>query len=143
MKRIMWIIGTLVILAVALAAYARLAPISVTDWHVAPEVAGEETLAGSYKTQVAMEGPVNEAQAQIKAIALATPRTKVLAEDDGLITFITRSAGFGFPDFTTVAFETSGDQVTAKFYARLKIGKADMGVNKARVQSWLAQLSDN
>jgi len=137
----MWIVGLLALAALALMLYARFAPIDVTDWHVAPEVTTEETMAGGYKTTLRLEGDADQITIQLVALATATPRTSVLAQDQGLITFITRSAGFGFPDFTTVAVRQDGLETEVQFYARLKIGKADLGVNKARVQAWIAQLT--
>jgi uncharacterized protein (DUF1499 family) len=68
--------------------------------------------------------------------ALATPRTRLIAGDvtSGMLTFQTRSALWGFPDQTTVA--VTGDRLV--IYGRLRFGSADLGVNKARVENWLA-----
>ena len=73
------------------------------------------------------------------AIALATPRTLVLegSVEDGMITYITRTRVFGFPDYTTV---TQKDK-TLKFHARLRFGMKDMGVNAARGDAWIAELT--
>ena len=75
--------------------------------------------------------------ARIDAIARATPRTTVLAGSvaEGRITYVTRSRLWGFPDYTTV--ERSGDRIT--LFGRLRFGRGDMGVNRARIEGWLAQ----
>ncbi|WP_368373299.1 DUF1499 domain-containing protein [Roseovarius sp. THAF27] len=75
---------------------------------------------------------------RLDAIIRDTPRTTVLAGsvDEGMITYITRSALWGFPDYTTVARQ--GGQIV--LYGRLRFGKSDMGVNAKRLDGWLARL---
>jgi hypothetical protein len=50
-----------------------------------------------------VQGADRAALARLDEIALATPRTTRLAgsPDEGRITWITRSALWGFPDYTT------------------------------------------
>ncbi len=76
--------------------------------------------------------------AALDAIIRAEPRTHVLAGSvgEGMVTYVTRSKMFGFPDYTTV--QQRGD--TLAIHARLRYGKSDMGVNKARVERWLNAL---
>ena len=68
----------------------------------------------------------------------ATPRTQHLAGtvEEGMVTYITRSLVFGFPDYTTARLQ--GDRI--EIHSRLRFGQSDMGVNAARLESWLAQL---
>jgi len=54
----------------------------------------------------------------------------------------TRSRLWGFPDYTTVVATEHEGAPVLMIHARLRFGKADLGVNKARVQAWLAQMSD-
>ena len=54
----------------------------------------------------------------------------------GHITYITRSAVFGFPDMTTV--ERRGNQI--RMYARLRFGASDLGVNRKRLERVIATL---
>ncbi|MEM6578920.1 MAG: DUF1499 domain-containing protein [Pseudomonadota bacterium] len=120
----------------ALAAYVRLAPSDPARWHVLPEGVEEGRGAG-YALRRIEAGP--DTLATLDEIARATPRTNVLAGtvEDGTITYVTRSALMGFPDYTTVALE--GDTIT--LYARLRFGASDMGVNAARLEAWLAALA--
>jgi hypothetical protein len=141
MKIMGWIIGFVVLAAVALMLYARLGSIDAADWHTAPDVSETETLAGGFKTQVSVVGQAPDIQIQFNQIALATPRTEILAQETELVTYVTRSAAFGFPDFSTASFTQIGDETVIKIYARLKMGKADMGVNKKRVENWLSAMS--
>ena len=53
-----------------------------------------------------------------------------------MITYVTRSRVFGFPDYTTV--RQAGD--TLEIHGRLRFGESDMGVNAARVDGWLERL---
>lgn len=55
----------------------------------------------------------------------------------GMVTYITRSKFWGFPDYATIW--VSGDDLIV--YSRLRFGRGDMGVNKARVEDWLLQLA--
>ena len=79
-----------------------------------------------------------EGLARLDAIIRATPRTKVLAGAvaEGMITYVSRTRWMGFPDYTTV--QRDGDVL--KIYGRLRFGRSDLGVNKARVEGWLAAL---
>ncbi|WP_281967394.1 DUF1499 domain-containing protein [Roseovarius nanhaiticus] len=127
-----WIILIILLAVVALLAWIRLAPDDTARWHKLPEVAGNKDLEGGVMRRV--QGDL----AALDAIIRAEPRTQVLAGsvEEGMVTYITRSRVFGFPDYTTVA-QRGGDLV---IHARLRYGKSDMGVNKARVERWLAAM---
>jgi uncharacterized protein (DUF1499 family) len=75
---------------------------------------------------------------RLDVIIRATPRTHVLAgtPESGMITYVTRSAVFGFPDYTTL--RRAGDQL--EIYGRLRFGKSDLGVNATRIDGWLMRL---
>lgn len=136
MKVVIWL-GVLILLVAAnFAAWVRFAPSDPARWHVPPQVTEDEDLTGGVKRRVAGVGP--EALRRFDAIARATPRTQVLAGSvaDGMVTYITRSALWGFPDYTTVAQE--GEDLA--IHGRLRFGTSDMGVNRARVDRWIAAL---
>lgn len=125
---------------VAFALYVRLAPSDPARWHVAPEATGPwgEVTAGEGWASLRLQGDATDLLARLDAIALATPRTTRLAGsvDAGRITWITRSALWGFPDYTTAEVRTDG----LYLYARNRFGRGDMGVNAARLRDWLARL---
>jgi uncharacterized protein (DUF1499 family) len=77
--------------------------------------------------------------ARLAAIAEATPRTRLLAGSvaSGRITWITRSAVFGFPDYTTAGL-AAGPKLC--LHARLRFGRDDFGVNEARLRRWIDAL---
>ncbi|MGJ8604662.1 MAG: DUF1499 domain-containing protein [Marivita sp.] len=129
------IFWALVLIVVGGLAWVRLAPSDPTVWHVDPKVTAEQDLAGGVRRRIpAQDGTF----AALERIILATPRTEVLAGsvEEGKVTYITRSQWMGFPDYTTVMRNDS----VLELHARLRFGQSDMGVNKARVDGWLARL---
>lgn len=79
----------------------------------------------------------------VKRVALAEPRTELVAEDRAArqLTLIQRSKTFRFPDYITVeAVPLAAGQTALAIYSRAKYGIRDFGVNRARVERWLAAL---
>jgi Protein of unknown function (DUF1499) len=68
--------------------------------------------------------------------------TSVLIPEDGRgqITFVQRTARMRYPDIITVQVLAADAGATHAIYSRSVYGHGDMGVNKARITSWLAQL---
>jgi hypothetical protein len=144
---------------VAFAAYVRLAPSDSTRWHIDP-LAGLPgggalqmsrlgsppeivTTLNSAAAMVEAQGPDWSSLARLDEIALATPRTTRLAgsPEEGRITWVTRSALWGFPDYTTaqaITHDVATSGVT--IFARSRFGRSDLGVNAARLKAWLSQL---
>lgn len=122
----------LLLVAVGAMAWIRLAADDVARWHQLPAEVHDRDMDGGVMRVVTGD------LADLDRIIRAEPRTQVLAGsvDEGLITYVTRSKVFGFPDYTTVA-QRGGDLAV---HARLRYGRSDMGVNKARVERWLAAL---
>ena len=143
------VIGTAFAIMAALGplAYIRLAP-SDASWHVIPANVPMSTRPNhwlvspnSYDQPVMILAPPDAVAARLAAIAMATPRTKLLAGQGRHTTWITRSAIMGYPDYTTVliAPTATGSEVT--IYARSRFGHSDFGVNRTRVEGWLSQLT--
>lgn len=116
----------------ALMGYVRLAPSDPARWHVLPKGVEEGTGAGYALRRIA-GGP--DTLSALDEIARNTPRTRRLAGsvEEGMITYVTRSALMGFPDYTTLALD--GEDIV--IYARLRFGQSDLGVNAARLEAWL------
>lgn len=138
------IVFFLVMGAVVLAGLCvRLAPADPATWHVLPDWQVDRDLAGGAFRVISAN---QEDLARLHAIALATPRTRLLAgsveepvaEAFGVrrATYETRSLFFGFPDYTTVELQDG----RLRIFARLRFGKSDMGVNRKRLDRWLAAL---
>ncbi|WP_170774445.1 DUF1499 domain-containing protein [Ruegeria lacuscaerulensis] len=131
-KMVVWV---LVGAVVALWVYIRLAPSDPAQWHIPLTATADTNMQGGV-IRIVETGP--EGLARLDDIAQATPRTTVLAGsvNEGMITYITRSKVIGFPDYTTV--QQDGD--TLRIHARLRFGRSDFGVNRDRVDEWLAAL---
>jgi len=116
--------------------WVRLAPSDPARWHVSSGDAGNRDFAGAIiRTVEATSGDLS----RLDRIIRATPRTSVLAgtPEEGIITYITRSGVWGFPDYTTI--ESRNGKLV--IHARLRFGSSDMGVNRARVGGWLDALA--
>ncbi|MFB9148187.1 DUF1499 domain-containing protein [Roseovarius ramblicola] len=115
-------------------AFIRLAPSDPARWHQMPETVGNRDIEGGAMRRA--EGDL----AALDAIVRDTPRTRVLAGsvDQGMVTYVTRSRVFGFPDYTTV--RQDGEML--EIYGRLRFGRSDMGVNAGRIDGWLGRLAE-
>lgn len=128
--------------AVAGLAYVRFAPTDAARWHgvdLPQGKAGDFTAEGSFT--VVRDAPDAAAQLhRLDTIIRDTPRTSRIAGsvESGRITYVTRSKTIGFPDFTTVG--TGPNNASLSIHGRLRFGRSDVGVNKARIEGWLAQL---
>ena len=144
---------------VAFGAYVRLAPSDPAVWHVNPLmdlaiVNGRAsraigapdaitTTANSALAVVRVPGRPQGVLEHLDRIALATPRTTRLAgsPEEGLITWVTRSALWGFPDYSTAEAGLSDVATTDMvIFARSRFGRSDRGVNAARLRDWLSRL---
>ena len=134
------ILTILAVLTLALMAYVRLAPSSVDRWHRMPESTGpgDYPTEGSFRAERRITSTPHEVLTALEQRALATPRTTLLAggANEGMITFVTRTRLMGFPDYTTVAVHSD----LLVIYGRLRFGRSDLGVNRARVLGWLDTL---
>jgi len=80
--------------------------------------------------------------ARLHAVALAETRVEVVAgaPDDLFVTYVQRSAVFGFPDYVSVRAVVLGEGASLAIWSRARYGHSDLGVNRARVERWLAAL---
>ncbi len=130
--KILMIAGVLLVLFAGLSAYVRLAPVDLPM--ETQKYTSDTELAGGFVAVREFTEDVSAVLARLTQVALATPRTKVVAQDP--LTFVTRSRGFGFPDVTQVTVMEN----TLTIHAHSVYGKSDLGVNKARVLAWLDAL---
>jgi uncharacterized protein (DUF1499 family) len=134
------ILGALVLATLALGAWVRLSPSDPARWHGDPAqgAAGDN----SHVARAFLPEPPEAALAAFDAVALAEPRTQRLAGSvaEGRVTYVTRSAVWGFPDYTTVAAEAAEGGAWLVIHARARYGRSDLGVNAGRVGRWLVAL---
>lgn len=135
MGKIMIFVWVLLAACVVVIGFIRLAPVDPFDWNTQPELSEDKAFRGGV-FKVVRAGP--DALQQFNQIATSAPRTKLLAGsvEDGMATYVTRTKVIGFPDYTTA--RQDGDLL--KVYARLRFGRSDLGVNKARIDRWLSQM---
>ena len=81
--------------------------------------------------------------AAIRAVAAAQPRTYLAAQYPERLQadWVARSAAFNFPDLILVQVLPAGPGAsTLVIYSRSVYGRSDLGVNLARIRTWLAAL---
>lgn len=135
MGKLMILLWVLVAVVVVVLGYIRLAPSDPLTWHMMPETTTEREFGNGLVRQVEA-GP--DGLAKLDRIMAESPRSKWLAGSvqDGMVTYVSRSAIMGYPDYTTVRQE--GEVLT--IYARARFGRSDFGVNRTRVQRWVDAL---
>lgn len=147
-RMLIWILVLVLLAGAAFAAYVRLAPSDPAVWQVDPTTVTPPN-SPNYALLKPGEGddPVFAVTpaaliAALNTVALATPRVTVLAgsEEAGEITYIARSALWGFPDYVSVKTVPAGDGAQVAIFSRSRYGYSDMGVNAARLSSWMAAL---
>ncbi|GGL74370.1 DUF1499 domain-containing protein [Wenxinia marina] len=118
-----------------LGGWVRLAPEDAARFHVAgpPRPVGDYPAEGGF--EVRRPAPP-DALARLARVAEAEPRTHRAAGSpkEGMVTWISRSRLWGFPDYTTAWIDEAGNLAV---HGRLRFGKGDMGVNRERVTRWL------
>ncbi len=130
-----WLV-VLVVLVVGLAAWVRLAPSSPDRWHTPVNGTDSKDFKAGALRVIPGDAQV---MVSLDRIILATPRTRLLAGRvaEGRVTYVTRSKLWGFPDYTTVELRDG----TIAILGRLRFGRSDMGVNRARIEGWLNALA--
>lgn len=133
---------------VAAFVYVRLAPHDAAAVHVQaePRAPGDYPAAGGFIAVRQITASPEDVLQALTQVAMETDRTVALmgTVDAGMVTFVTRSKVMGFPDYTTVSIIPAGTIDNAgsllMIEGRLRYGKSDLGVNKARIEGWLAAL---
>ncbi|WP_343115765.1 DUF1499 domain-containing protein [Ostreiculturibacter nitratireducens] len=147
-------VGLLAFMAVVMA-YVRLAPSDPARWHRPIHPAGSvftpgfgeptrvfKKEGGAWGYMVRLSEPPETVLERLDLIALGTPRTRRIAgsPEEGMVTWVTRSALWGFPDYTTAQALSARDGTQLFLEARQRFGSEDFGVNEARLRAWLAAL---
>ncbi len=132
------------LVAVAGVAYVRLSPTDLATYHIAPMAteAGDTAGANSFKAARQITTPPADILTVVQTIASGTENTQLVAGSVGekLMTFETRSALMGYPDYTTATVLDGPEGPLLVIVARSRFGQSDMGVNRARVEDWLSQM---
>lgn len=129
-------------------AFIRLAPVDPARWHTDPRGATPSTRgyvvkpAGGDTAGPLLDVAPEAALAALDRVIRATPRTRVIAGDiaSGRITYESRTRLVGYPDYTTIEAVAGEDGTRLLIHARSRFGGYDWGVNRARVEGWLAAM---
>jgi len=148
-----WILlGVVVVGFVGSIAFVRSLSHDVTEWHVDPQTAPDPSTPNWYRMSPSGENTAPTFRVSAAALSDAfdrmvdkQPRVKLLKDDrssGGPVTWVQRSALFGFPDYISVQFLASSDGAgsTLAIFSRARVGQSDLGVNEKRVTAWLAAL---
>ena len=126
--------------------WIRFAPTDIDAWHIDPAEANEPGPRG-YRL-IARDAPRYPGDPDTVLEALLDvvrqePRVRRLdgSVDEGMITFVARSKWAGFRDYVTVKAVSEGDmtKLAAISRSRYNVG-SDWGMNRERLESWLAKL---
>lgn len=140
LRLVLFGLALVLVLALAADAWVRFAPLPADIWHRIPvetrTEAGDWPEAGGFEAVRQLPDP-KARLVELDKIIRATPRTELLegSPEEGLLTYVTRSAIWGFPDISTLWIE--GDRIHLR--GHLVFGRGDFGVNRARIEGWLAR----
>lgn len=137
------------VLIAALLVYIRLAPSDPARWHEDPRLVARPAtpnfhllrmVGGDALPPFFDEAPAALAQ-RVHDVALADG-AQLLAGSvaSGHMTFVSRTPLMGYPDYTSVLVEPAEDGALLLVFARARFGQSDLGVNRARVERWIAAL---
>jgi len=139
----------LLVLLAGLMVYIRFAPTDAARWHVDPMTAPVPAMNGWLLRDGdgSAPSPVFAADqvallAALDAVAMASPRTDRVAgsPEEGRITWVTRTRIMGYPDYTTVTTVAGADGTRLVILGRQRFGSGDWGVNRARIEDWVARV---
>ena len=143
--------GLAAVAALAGGNFVRTAPIDPAAWHADP---AEAVRSGKPNDYLVAEGgdrapprfsarPAAVASA-FDAVAMAEPGVTRLAGDpaEAHVSYVQRSRIVGFPDIVSARAVADGDGARLLVWSRSRYGHSDMGVNRARVEAWLARVGD-
>ncbi|MDD7969604.1 DUF1499 domain-containing protein [Roseinatronobacter alkalisoli] len=139
----------ILLLAVAVTAYIRLAPSDPARWHEDPRLVARPKTPNFHLIRM-VGGDAMPPVFQTSPESLAA-RLDDIARGDGAqllagsvaqghMTYVTRTPIMGYPDYTTVLIEPAGEGAALLAFARARFGHSDMGHNRARLNRWIATL---
>lgn len=154
MKRVLiWIVGIAVVATIAAAIFFRTASDDPAVWHVDPMTAERTGNPNDYivapmgvrsdapdRTAETRPGTAKDLLFQFDSIAAPSSKRLAGSVEEGWITYVQRTMLMGYPDYISVkAIETEGGAALV-IYSRSRCGRSDFGVNKDRIDRWLAQI---
>lgn len=155
LRLVRWLVAGAVVAVVGVIALVSAPGHDPARWHLDPAIAAPGAKPNEYRaappgatrfpadaeTRVYAEAP-RDLLARFHAMALKQPRTRAIAgsRDEMMITYVQRSRLFRFPDYITVKVVPVDGGAGLIIWSRSRYGTSDFGVNRARVEAWLAAL---
>ena len=146
----LWILAALAAAFVVFALVVRFAPDDPRAWHVDPKGVKEQNAQNDFIVNPTgedadMASPIFDMTPaalaeRFRAVAMAAPRSTLLAENGEFSTYIQRTRLMAYPDYISVRTEAVEGGSALYVYSRSRYGLRDFEVNKARVLSWLKKL---
>jgi uncharacterized protein (DUF1499 family) len=85
--------------------------------------------------------PAARLRSLVSEVALAEPGTSLLDRDPQQDRYLVRTRFMRFPDTVVVqVFDRGQDASTLALYSRSQIGRSDFGVNRRRLERWVARI---
>ena len=156
MKRVMlWVLGLVLAAVVGASVYMRTLSHPADVWHLDPVEATRSSTDNDYlvapkgvtearvdRTFVPREIAPKDLLFLFDSIARNSPRVERLAmdEDNMSATYVQTTALFAFPDYITVRAVTVDSRAGLVIWSRSRFGASDFGVNKERIDDWLAKI---
>ncbi len=145
------VVIALIVLAVGVMGWIRLAPSDPARWHEDPRLVTRPTspnfhlirMVGGDEMPRVFQMTPEALAAQIDQIA-RTDGAELIAGSlaSGHMTYLSRTRLMGYPDYTSILIEPAGEGAMLLAFARSRFGHSDLGVNHARIIRWLDALSD-
>lgn len=119
------------------------------DWHADPEDGARTGKPNDYlvaeggdRAPLVLDAPPSDVAGRLDFIAMGEPGVERLAgsPEEGHVTYVQRSRLIGFPDAVSVKVSAEGEGARVSVWSRSRFGHSDLGVNRARVERWLAAL---
>lgn len=150
LRMFLWIVVSLIALAVIGAVYVRNANDDPQVWHLDPEGAKGTGKPNNFRVSPSGEGKAHQSpvfdmspaalMTRFQKMALAQPNTILLGERDGFATYVQRTKLVQYPDYISVkAVEVDGG-AALHIFSRSRFGYSDGGLNRKRILSWLEKL---
>ena len=133
-------------IAVSGLVYIRMAPDDLGGIHNIPSNTAVPGKQENYPNGIIIServmAPPQDLLQEFHKIITNTPRTKVLvgSVEEGMISYVTRSKVFGFPDYTTLRVTPEKNHSRLTVYSRSRYGISDFKVNSRRLYRWMKTL---
>jgi hypothetical protein len=138
--RILWIgLAGVLLVAVTLVLYIRLAPSDPAVWHVDPDRTPDPATPNFARADLIIPLPPDEVAARIAVTAMGE-RAIPLAGEGPFVTWLSRTPLMRYPDYVSIRLHPVEGGTRLVALSRSRFGQGDMGANRARLDRWLAGL---